>query len=66
MTITTVLDLQTMLSQYPDTAEILVETRFKTGYDEGDIYHQGVKTIQADSQGQLLIQLGGARLVGGW
>lgn len=66
MTITTVAELKTMLSQYPDTAEILVETKFKIGYNEGDIYHQGVKAIQADSQGQLIIHLGGARLVGGW
>lgn len=66
MTTTTVAELKTMLSQYPDTAEILVETRFKTGYDEGDIYHQGVKEIQVDNQGHPLIQLCGARLVGGW
>lgn len=74
----TVLELKQLLNQLPDDHNdrpVVVETRFKTGYDEGDIYHAEIKSVSSDvayrynpptTNHQVLVTLGGSRLVGGW
>lgn len=62
------------LLELPDQP-VLVEERFKTGYDEGDIYHSHVETVETRRSSFLgedgpkecaLVLLGGTRRVGGW
>jgi hypothetical protein len=63
----TVGELKQLLNQWPDSQQIVVETCIKTGYDEGDIYHNQIKNIRVyESTDQLLVELGGCRLTGGW
>jgi hypothetical protein len=57
--------LQELLQKYPDDALVEVETRQKTGYDEGDIYQSQIKdTVRHD--GIIVISTSMRRLIGGW
>jgi len=63
--IKTVEDLIRELDELPLTARIKVESRFKTGYDEGDTYHNDIKSI-SEWEGEFLINLENHKPVGGW
>jgi len=57
--------LQELLQKYPDDALVEVETRQKTGYDEGDIYQYQIKdTVRHD--GIIVISTSMRRVIGGW
>ena len=52
------------LLQAQPQGSVVVEFRYKTGYDEGDIYH--VTPNEAVNRDGEIVLSGGWRLVGGW
>jgi 3-polyprenyl-4-hydroxybenzoate decarboxylase len=57
--------LQELLQKYPDDALVEVETRQKTGYDEGDIHQSQIEgAVRHD--GIIVISTSMRRLIGGW
>ena len=57
--------LQELLQRYPDDALVEVETRQKTGYDEGDIWQSEIEdAVRHD--GIIVISTIMRRLIGGW
>lgn len=57
--------LQELLQKYPDDALVEVETRQKTGYDEGDIYQSQIgDAVRHD--GIIVISTSMRRVIGGW
>lgn len=63
----TVGQLRTELGHWPDDLDVLVEVKYKTGYDEGDIWDCDVRSVgQGRPNGPVRVELGGATRVGGW
>ena len=57
--------LQELLQKYPDDALVEVETRQKTGYDEGDIWQSQIEdAVRHD--GIIVVSTSRKRLIGGW
>lgn len=63
-------ELTTLLSSIPEETEIVMESRIKTGYDEGEVYHSEISTkwlatVGADT-GKVVLLSDKTRLAGGW
>ncbi len=59
--------LRDALALWPDDAVVLVEVRYKTGYDKGDVWECDVKSVmQRSPSGPVKVELEGGTLVGGW
>ena len=62
-------ELGTMLVEKYPAAEIVIELRYKTGYDAGDIYHSmGLRVSESPKVGaaKVIISADGMTQVGGW
>jgi hypothetical protein len=62
----TVNELIKELQKVNGKAEVVVETRVRTGCGEGDIYHNDVDNVSIFKTGTVRITLRGFRQVGGW